>query len=280
MNTDYVHNFNAIPNNESILLQWSPVESLPLLYHVYYSTIMNFIPGSENVTAIAVENDKNHIIIENLKNQIVYYFKIAAVNSDGIESTYSSLQAIPTNKINNFTAIPQNESVILSWSCFNILPLMYHIYYSTEFNFIPGNTNVTAIPVNPTDNCLNIINLQNQTQYYFKIAAVNSDGLEGPYTDLNIFITNIVENFKANTENNSIVLSWNSLLPNPLVYHIYYSNTSNFIPGTNDVVAMAVNSDTNNVIIDNLDINLQYYFKIAAVDSQGLEGPYSDTMTL
>jgi hypothetical protein len=150
----------------------------------------------------------NSRIITDLSSGTTYYYRIASVNSTGA-SNYSSGLSVktipdsPNTYYNNLTY----ESIKINWNLV-IGAEYYNIILSTDNNFINV---ISDISIN--DISYNIINLDDNTQYYYKIRSINMTG--GSYfSDIITFtthvysgITDISDNVEPNTDLTNFLLN-------------------------------------------------------------------------
>jgi hypothetical protein len=163
----------ATPGNTEVALSWSaPFSTLPITdYVVQYSTDdatwSTFAHGSDATTAT----------VTGLSNGTLYYFRVAAVNSEGTGPFSDSVTATPApqvpDQVGTVTTTPDAASVPLSWSApaDGGSPITdYSVQYSTDdatwSTFAHGSTATTTT----------VTGLSNGTLYYFRVAAVNAAG--------------------------------------------------------------------------------------------------------
>ena len=116
--------------------------------------------------------------------------------------------------------------------------------------------------------------------YYWRVAAVNADGL-GPWSAADtvatvehppvakpVVATRISDSVKVGT---SVTLAWDTL-PSVTKYRIQVSRDSGFVPARIDTVV----TDLTAFVAQNLGADSTWYWRIAAVNDGG-NGPWSDT---
>ncbi|NBW22626.1 MAG: fibronectin type III domain-containing protein, partial [Caulobacteraceae bacterium] len=116
-------------------------------------------------------------MVSGLTNGTAYTFRVAAVNVIGTSSYSSTASATPVAGVPGqptaLAATASGTTVSLSWTAPSSNGgssiLSYTVQYSTD-----GSTWTTASPTFPTATTATVSGLANATNYYFRVAAVNS----------------------------------------------------------------------------------------------------------
>ena len=191
-----VSNLVVTPGNSRVSVNWSAVESASY-YNVYYSQNPNMEPlSTSNMSTLTTSKE-----IYPLQNGSTYYFQVRAVStgsegpgSEVVSSTPRSAYG-PFVAPTNFTKVePDDGTLRLSWNGFGEVD-SYRIFYSTE----PGLTSTStyrSITSTSSSNSTSgsyastssdssgwvpteytFSDLDSETRYFFRIAAVNSAGV-------------------------------------------------------------------------------------------------------
>ena len=143
-----------------------------------------------------------------------------------------------------------------------------------ESNFF---SKLATIP-NNTNTYQDIID-DNGKQYYYKITATDKDGIEsletGPIIGTTLGLPNTPLITYAQIEGNSAVIRWNPQ-DNRAVEYIVYKKDSSFFGET-----LRYNKVLTPEFIDNeVRAGEKYYYRISAVDENGLESKQTEEIML
>lgn len=156
--------------NAQAALSWT-ASSGATSYSVYRSTTA----GGEGATAIATGITTTKYTNTGLTNGTSYYFKVAAVNGGGTSPQSNEASATPLlpapGAPTSLTATAGTGQVALSWSA-SSGAASYNVYRSTS----PGGEGTSPIATGLTSTKYINTGLSHGTQYYFKVAAVNTSG--------------------------------------------------------------------------------------------------------
>ena len=214
-----------------------------------------------------------------LTNGILYYYRVSAINTTGKGVSSTSVSAIPstTPSVPNTLIVSSVAltSMNLSWNApaSNGSSITYYnIYRSTDSSifmlYSSSNTTSTAIT-----------NLSVNTQYYFKVSAINANGESFQSDSITETTLNIVPNIptnlmSSNITESSLTLSWTAPASNegtPIIYYNIYKSIDN------NIFIIDSSSNTTLKAITGLSRFTTYYFKVSAINSQG-ESLFSSTL--
>ncbi|MBA4166279.1 MAG: fibronectin type III domain-containing protein [Chitinophagaceae bacterium] len=168
-------------------LSWSSLDlsfddpgSTALNYELDYSTTSNFAPGmvtSVNLPVNLMSNTTFNIIGLNLAMAV--YIRVRATNLTG-NSNYATATAIapvPASLLNFGGGALSTTSIVVFWNDPGIWAISYELDYAVLIGFFPGPFTTINIPSSPGFAAsYTITGLLPNTQYYFRIRAVNPIG--------------------------------------------------------------------------------------------------------
>ena len=167
----------------------------------------------------------------------------------------------PLSSPSDLTATGASGLVTLDWTAVSGSN-SYTLYWDNSTGVSSSSTNITGIN---TDNYTHS-NLDNGTTYYYKVAAIDSEGSVGVLSSEVTAATLLLapDNLSASGANNTVTLTWNSV-SGATSYTIYWDNVSGI-----DSADTAITSITNdNYTHSNMDNGSTYYYRVAAVNSSG-----------
>ena len=151
-----------------VALNWSAVTSASS-YTVYWDNATGISSSSTAITSVSTDNYTH----SSLDNGSIYYYKVAAVDTDNTTGSLSSevSAATPLPAPDNLSAIGANNTVTLTWD--NVSgATSYTLYWDNVSGIDSSDTAITPITI---DNYTHS-NMDNGSTYYYKVAAVNSSG--------------------------------------------------------------------------------------------------------
>jgi len=254
-------NVKTTGNSESsIIVNWEPVTGAAG-YYIYRNTTDIGTYDSVGTSATTSYTDNS------LSSGTIYYYRVAAYNSEGTsnQSSYTSAITLPGVPANvtatvNSESINSESSITVSWESV-IGARGYYIYRSTT-----ADGTYDSVGISATTSYANNYLLSNTT-YYYKVAAYHGVGTgnQSEYASATTLLsTPSAYNLRAiaNSEN-SIIVSWYPVT-GATGYHIYRSTTAD---GTYDSVGT---SATTSYEDNSLSVHTRYYYKVAAYNSGGI----------
>ena len=258
---------------KTIKIVWNTVSGVSGYYIYRSSDNANF----SNIKTVSAS--VNSFTDSDLNADSSYYYKIAAYkkNSDGTITTSaksSSVKATTTFQPVNITeTIPTSStSITLKWEKYPYANgyQIFRLNESTNNYEKVGSTNSTSY----TDK-----NLKPYTRYYYKVRAyIVSNGITS-YSSFDMAdemtCPEAVTNFSAKTMTYySIMLKWNasSLAKSYEIYQLAPNESAYHLVAT-------VDYDKTSYVINNLNINTEYKFKIRMNTRTGSNKFYSDFAT-
>jgi fibronectin type 3 domain-containing protein len=168
----------ASPGNAQVGLSWTAATGATS-YNVYEGTSS----GGESGTPIATGVTSTSYTATGLSNGTTYYFEVAGVNSAGTgpDSNQASATPIaPPAAPTGLGATAGNAQVALAWTA-SSGATGYNVYQGTS----SGGESGTPVATGITSTTYTVTGLTNGTEYFFKVAAVNSSGTSGYSNEAN-----------------------------------------------------------------------------------------------
>jgi hypothetical protein len=273
-------NLSVISANQSLILSWdtpsnnggSDIIGYTIKY--YYS---DFSYKSITIPAI------NSYTITDLNNETTYSISISAQNNlytgisafiIGTPTTTSSVPSMPTNLTSSIRAA-SIAILDLSWTA----PSGPVVEYIIEYTMNQGVPQ--TIHTGNNTNTYTLAGLVYNTNYSIRVAAVNGIGIGSYSTAIQAMpapaVPDQVPNLYVSTGlRGKLFLYWSIPQNNGssiIGYKIQYYSTNN-----NNIITININNTHNDYTIDELDPNVEYSIRVAAVNSIGT-GSYTSYMT-
>lgn len=307
-NTQYTYYFATFDKNRNVSAYSAPVSATTLsipavsyieaisnyprkvkvIWNPHQDThIMGYIVQrrDKNGTWKDIHTIKNRLLVEyldtGLEDGTTYSYRVLAYNAQNSQSLPSSEVSATTKPkptpITNFNAsLNQPRQITLSWDLHNnpevtsykILRSSFISSIFSTLTTLPSNTNVYQ----------DLIKKDGES-YQYKIVAVDKDGIESlestPITGATLGIPNSPNITYARIENNSVVLKW---IPTDTraVEYVVYKKDSAFFGET-----LRYNKVLTPEFIDHeIKPGDKYYYRVSAIDENGLESKPSQEVTL
>ena len=122
--------------------------------------------------------------VNNLTNGIRYYFQVAATNEYGTRAASTVVSAMPLTNPSipqNFNGIGINGGVYLSWTAPSIIGALSITAYNIQYSTAPSVSWSQSYSYASSILTLPFTGLTNGTLYYFRLSAVNNEGLSSDY---------------------------------------------------------------------------------------------------
>ncbi|HCC48560.1 MAG TPA: hypothetical protein DEQ38_10670 [Elusimicrobia bacterium] len=230
-------------------------------------------PGGPGVVSSDTYN--NYLSSAGLAANTTYYFSAAALSHNGVITGYTGVRSTSTLAVpplfSGFSPV-EAGSVRAAWGPNGNRPgTLYRVHVATDSAFAG-----TALTSSDTYNlALTSSALAANTTYYFRFAALNNNGLASGYTETSststLAVTPLTPSFLA-VEAGYIQAAWelNGNRPGTL-FRVAVATDSAFAG------AALTSSDTYNNYLSSagLAANVTYYFKVAAVNNNGIRTDYS-----
>jgi formylglycine-generating enzyme required for sulfatase activity len=248
-----------------VYLNWSPVMNATT-YNIYYSTL----PGVTKANGIKIANFNSPFIFRGLTNDDPYYFVVTAVGANGESDISYEVSAVPSPMPPplsplNVRATQGNEQVALSWDP-SLGATSYNIYYRTTSRVTKENGAKWSDATSPEA----VTGLMNGTIYYFIVTALNANGESAGSFQVSAIPTPLLvpaapTGLAAVEGDRQATLSWDPV-DDATSYNIYYMTSVSVDKQSGFTLAGVTSTST---IVPNLTNNVQYYFVVTAVNSNG-----------
>jgi fibronectin type 3 domain-containing protein len=255
------------PGDTKATISWNSIPGAAS-YNIYYSTTKG---GTDSAKAASgkVENATSPYTVTGLTNGVVYYFQVAALNSNGAEieksgqvsATPAPIPDIPSG----ITATGGNGVVTVSWAA-STGATSYNVYYSTTAGVTKLNGVKVANAVSPKI----ISGLTNGTKYYFVVTAVNAAGESDVSAEKSAMPSSGAQppqppkGASATPGNTQVVVTW-TVAADATSYNIYYGTTSPVTKTNSTKISGVVTPST----VSGLTNGTKYYFVVTAVNTAG-----------
>lgn len=253
------------------------------LYRVVSSTAPDPLsPGG--APAVSSYTYNTYLSTAGLSADTTYYFRVAGVNKNGVETAYTAAAGTATllafaPVFTDFTGVAE-AALQFNWSANgNAAGTLYRVVSSTA----PDPLSPAGAVVRSSDTynlSLASASLRADTTYYFRAAGVNKNGVLTSYTAAagTSTLANVPSGFYATgVTEDFIQLNWpasGNRTPGTL-YRVLTSTAADPLAPAGAVVTT---SDTYNLYLSTPGLNpsTAYYFRAAAVNSNGVRTAWSD----
>ena len=259
---------HVLPSNRQVNVALKPTfkwnaNTFATGYRIQYSLDSTFTTTLLDVT----QSDTQKVMTTNLSYNTNYYWRVKSADSLG-SSNWSTFGRFQTElSVPKITTLSTSDHKIrVNWTHTpNTNILKYYIYRSESANATVLIDSVAQGIYSYTDS-----SVLNNKLYYYRISAVNQQKILSVYsnerraTALGVLSQVIPTNNQLNTSLNP-TLKWNK---NNFAtqYRIQYSSSSSFITPLLDELVV----DTQKTIINNLNYNEYYYWRVRSVDTLGV----------
>ena len=214
-----------------VILDWTGLSGASS-YSVYWDNVPDVSSSSTAITSVR----KDYYMHSELDNGTTYFYKVAGENSAGTGPLSIEVSAsTPLPAPDNLSAITGFNQIALDWD--NVTgAASYTLFWDNSSGITSSDTAITLIS---TDNYTHT-SLDNNTTFYYKIAAVNSSGTGTLSSEVNA------------TYKGSGSLSFDGT--NDYV-EIAHDNSLNLTDNFTIEAWVNLDSNTNNTILDKGDYN-------------------------
>lgn len=265
----------------SITLRWSQSGEPDVIgYRIYRSTSPGASTLVDSTTGGAPDTS---ITFTDMTLGVRYYLRVTAVDNAYNESPFSSEADVkpgyagPPEAPTGFVATDSTKTTIgIVWNKNDEPDVMkYRIYVGTS----SGPTIAADSTSAADDTSATVSGLIDATAYYLRVTAVDSSYQESAYS-YEIMVTTgdytppaAPQDLEVSDSNSvSLTLRWSqNSEPDFSLYRIYYAKTSS--PTT--LADSTLSASDTTALIEGLDTDSLYYFRITGVDSTGNESAYS-----
>ncbi|MGO8672197.1 MAG: beta strand repeat-containing protein, partial [Capsulimonadaceae bacterium] len=252
----------ATSGNTQIALVWTGASGATS-YNIYSGTAA----AGESSTPIATGVTTTTYLNTGLTNGTAYYYVVAAVNSSGTSGKSNEASAVPwtgaPNSPSGLAATEGNAQVGLTWLAASGATT-YSVYMGTS----SGGENPTPMATGITGASYTNTGLTNGTTYFYKVAAVNAGGTSGYSNEASA--TPLAGppaaplSLSATSSTGRLILNW-SPVGTATSYEVYMGTSAS----GEGAIPVAFTAGTTAIIPNLTDLDT-YYFKVAAVNADGV----------
>lgn len=174
-------NLTATGGHRAVTLKWNKNTDQDLYSYMLYRSLTNGFSPTPSDSIKRIIKPETTFVDTSVINNITYYYKLAALDSQNNKSDYSNqAQAIPRDSIppaipQNLTAQGGNHIVTLKWYKNTETDLLkYVLYRSTTNGFTPSSSDSIGIILKP-DTSYQDATAFNGVTYYYRLAAGDSN---------------------------------------------------------------------------------------------------------
>ncbi|MDO5566778.1 MAG: fibronectin type III domain-containing protein, partial [Planctomycetia bacterium] len=261
----------CVPTVNSISLTWSPVARASG-YKLEYSLSLSF--PTRTTSSVTIDANTSSYTISNLPSNTKYYIRIKALGGNSaniLDSEYSAIRETTTfpEVPRDFKASVVSQHIInLSWNA----PSNGADWYKLEFSL--DSQSWTQIGGQITATMYRHSELESNTLYYYRLAAVNVSGMS-EYTSVISTRTNdltpvptLTDLEVSYTSGSTARVTWSAVTP-VFGYAVQYSPDSTF---ATEIETKTVSSTTTYCDCDRLKGNTTYYFRVIALGNYSTYG--------
>jgi len=170
---------SIVAGNQKATINWnSNNESTLYKYYIYRD---EFSPASTLIDSVIVGSEPDTLYIDSgLLNNYLYYYRITAVDSVGIESEFSDEVSVtpfdnePPNPPENVWISDSLQVIELNWSANTEIDIDYYNIYRADTNRFNIDPEFLLHSVNHPDSSFSDSLIQNSVKYYYLITAVDT----------------------------------------------------------------------------------------------------------
>lgn len=222
---------------------------------------------------------------EVLTDGVTYFWQVAIVDANGVEGAFFTAVAFTVQIPIPNLLMPEDLSTIqetipmVSWEDLQNAGLTYIVEIALDAGFstlVDSSYSVAGTEYNAS----NV--LDNGTTYYWHVAAITSDGVQGQFSDTWSFIVDIGTVQLTSPTNASTVsdtappFEWE---PNPTAesYLLQIADSLDFTSLMVEIDTITENFYTlSGVMPELLEDDGQYYWRVAPIDGYGVQGTFSN----
>lgn len=260
----------------------------------------------KDIRSLKTQFGSNSIQADKLVDDSWWYWRVRAKDDDGAEGPVSSVGSFIYNTVNDaptkvselLTPDDRAEvaSVNLSWNASSDKDLtdppemlIYRVEFAEDALFT-GRTKV--IETKPGETSLTAPDIADNTTWFWRVAAVDDEGKAGLVSDVRSFTynagneppeTTVLLEPSRGAVVASIELKWRPVndpdpfdTPENISYRIELSRDKNFTTG---VVQLTTKAGVTTSSPDKIEDNNVWYWRVQAVDDEGLTGAFSKVGT-
>ena len=269
----------ATPGDSQVVLSWQTPMNMGASVITGYEYQQSITNGQFGDTWISVSESTREVIVSGLTSGTTYYFRVRAINAEGVGVSSAEISAIPSDELTSqlrapvaLTGVPGNRQVMLSWQAPSTADVSVIAGYEYQQS-IDGEFGNTWVSVSRNTHEVIVSGLTGGT-YYFRVRAINTEG-RGAFSEVNT-ISYDGPTVKPGTPialtavpgDRQVTLSWQAPMTvgaSSITGYEYQQNMHSTLGNT----WISVSGGENQVIILGLVSETTYYFRVRAVNSYG-----------
>jgi fibronectin type 3 domain-containing protein len=280
---------NTEIKGSNIQVTWNEISNVGIQYYKIYRGITKNQLDSLSILDQSSGIDTSFTDTEVL-TQVTYWYSVSGVNYDGLEGeksdTLSSIIPIKIpDKVESLAAREiNNESIEIAWDEVSNTTI---IYYKIYRRFLVARLDSIGIVYQSTgvDTMFTDQNVDINQEYWYSVSAVSSDQVEGEKSDTLFvetpkFIPEIISGVILKpSDARSIEVSWSGTLDLEHDYYKIYRGVEKSLLDSIGIVSTELVLDTV-YLDDQVFRNNRYWYAVSSVNTFGVEGGLSDTVSI
>ncbi len=274
----------AVPSKGKVSLTWAAPLSNGGRFITGFSVFDGTTPGGESIVPVnqfVLGGNQTQTTISGLTNGTTYYFTVRAINADGIGAASNEVAAAPATVPGPptlVTARAGNKTVALTW----VAPTStggraitgYNVYKAT----VSGgqtSTPVNASPLAAGARTYTVTGLTNGTRYYFKVRAINAQGVGTSSNQLSAIpatVPGAPTALKGVAGNAKVALTWvapTATGGSPITGYNVYKGTVSGGESATPVNATPLGGVAKSYTVTGLTNGTKYFFTVKAINVMG-----------
>jgi len=251
-------------------------------YHIQVSASNTFSTIFEEATNLT---STSYALTNTLSNATTYYYRVSIIDENGTEWSWSESNQF-TVDIGTVTLLlpsgaTSSTKPAFDWTDSTLSGVSYKFQLSTDSNFT--NLVTTATNLTNSTHTLSTATLSNNTTYYWRVAVIDANGVQGSWATTSNFSVDI-SSVALSTPTGEITstrptFDWTDSILSGVSYSFQLSTNSNFT----NLITTATNltNSTHTLSTATLSNNTTYYWRVAVIDANGVQGSWaSSTFTV
>lgn len=222
-----------------------------------------------------VSGSLSSLVVESLSPNMMYYFKIAALNATGASeySNVSTFLTLPSNPTTEEASEIMANSFQVNWNLINADSFKVEVSDEMEFQ---EPVLLSVILSNDIDSLI-VEDLMANKEYYYRLSALNASDMSAYSDTVSVLTAPLAPKALAATEITDSSFKANWEMGNAEEYRVDVSLDEEFT--TLVVSDSTVDGSIMDIEISSLESDMMYYYRIAALNQTAMTG-YTDTVAV